>query len=770
MRNIRMLSAVAAFAFATAALLLGQVADTTQPTVAISSPVEDSGVSGVVTVRATAADNVGVAGVQFLVDLADYGLEDTVAPFEIEWDADLSGSGAHTLSAIARDAAGNVAASDLVVVVVCGANVQPCPGTAPPPPANRPPVATGDALSTDQGVAVTFTGAQLLANDTDPDNNPLAIVSVASTSSQGGTIVANADGSWTYTPAAAFTGTDSFSYTISDGSATASAAVTVTVSAPPPPPVSALVAHYTFDESDATRVVDMSGRGNDGVISGAVRVAGVSGNALRFDGVNDWVTVADAASLDLTTAMTIEAWVNPASQSGNWRTVVMKERTGGLIYSLYAYDGAPLAGGTNRPAGYARVGGGDQAVRGPATLPLNTWSHIAVTFDGSSMRFYVGGAQVASRTLSGTIAVSGQPLRLGGNSVWGEFFNGMLDEVRVYNRALSAAEIQADMNGTPPPPPVNQAPTAVADSLTTTADSAASFTSAFLLSNDSDPDGDALTVTSVASSTTNGGTVTSGAAGSWTYTPAAGFAGTDSFTYVVNDGRDGTSTGTVSVTVTAHVPPPPAGAGLVLAMGFDELAGATTVADASGFGNTGTVREAQFVPGRFGNALSFDGVNDWVTVADADSLDLSSAMTLEAWVFPTVRSGYHTVLLKEAGTNSVYEMYTNNPEVSRPAAFFTTTGGALRQINGTLALPLNTWTHLAVTYDGTTMVMYVNGTAVRSALRSGTIQGSTGVLHLGGNAVWGGEFFGGLLDEVRIYNRALSAEEIQADMNTPIRP
>jgi hypothetical protein len=81
----------------------------------------------------------------------------------------------------------------------------------------------------------------------------------------------------------------------------------------------------------------------------------------------------------------------------------------------------------------------------PAALALNVWTHIAVTYDGATLRLYRNGAQIGSRAQTGNIAVGNQPLRIGGNNVSGEFFNGLIDEVRVYNRALSAAEIAADM-------------------------------------------------------------------------------------------------------------------------------------------------------------------------------------------------------------------------------------------------------------------------------------------------------------------------------------
>ena len=312
----------------------------------------------------------------------------------------------------------------------------------------------------------------------------------------------------------------------------------------------------------------------------------------------------------------------------------------------------------------------------------------------------------------------------------------------------------------PPPPPVNQVPVAVNDAATTEAGGAVSIA---VLANDSDPDGDVLTVSSTADFV--GGSAVVAANGTVTFTPSPGFSGGGSFTYTISDGRGGSARG--SVTVTVNAPPPAAPAGLVLALGFNETAG-TLTGDSSGAANHGTVREAQFVAGRFGNALSFDGVNDWVTVADSASLDLSNTMTLEAWVNPRAAENWQTVLLKEGAGNMAYELYSNN-DVNRPAAYFTGANGTIRAVTGTAALAVGTWTHLAVTYDGANMRMYVNGVLVRTAARTGAIIPTDGVLHIGGNQVWGGEFFGGLIDELRVYNRALSAAEIQTDMSTPIR-
>jgi hypothetical protein len=92
------------------------------------------------------------------------------------------------------------------------------------------------------------------------------------------------------------------------------------------------------------------------------------------------------------------------------------------------------------------VGGVDRSVAGAAAVSTTDWTHIAATFNGSRFRFYVNGALVSDVAQAGPITSSNDVLRIGGNSVWGEYFAGLIDEVRVYNRALTGTEITNDMN------------------------------------------------------------------------------------------------------------------------------------------------------------------------------------------------------------------------------------------------------------------------------------------------------------------------------------
>jgi glucose/arabinose dehydrogenase len=224
------------------------------------------------------------------------------------------------------------------------------------------------------------------------------------------------------------------------GSTTLCAVMTMVMLAVTPAGAAAAgeVAAYGFDEGAGTSVADASGSGNAGTTTGTGWAPmGRFGSALSFNGSSSFVTVADSASLDLTTGMTLEAWVNPSTLDPGWRTVVFKQSTNGMVYSLYAHNGT-------RPAGQVDIGGEQNAI-GPAALPVGTWTHLAVTYDRAALRLYVNGGLAASKVQTGNIPTSSGVLRIGGNSIWTEYFVGLIDEVRIYGRALSAGEIQTDM-------------------------------------------------------------------------------------------------------------------------------------------------------------------------------------------------------------------------------------------------------------------------------------------------------------------------------------
>src|SRR2546425_6460313 len=216
-----------------------------------------------------------------------------------------------------------------------------------------------------------------------------------------------------------------------------------------------LVAAYGFAEGAGTTVADSSGNNNMGTISGATwTTAGRFGSALAFNGTSAVVTVPNSTSLQLTTGMTLEAWVYPTVAPTGWRAVIDKNVDRYYLMASSDQGNRPVIGGT--------WAAGNQNTVGPSVLAVNTWTHLATTFDGATVRLYVNGAQVASQAQTTPLTTSTGTLQIGGDAYTGENFAGLIDEVRIYSRALSVAEIQADMTtpvgGTPPPD--TQAPTA----------------------------------------------------------------------------------------------------------------------------------------------------------------------------------------------------------------------------------------------------------------------------------------------------------------------
>jgi len=218
---------------------------------------------------------------------------------------------------------------------------------------------------------------------------------------------------------------------------------------------SGLVAAYGFEEGSGATVADASGGANHGSISGATWTTGKSGSALNFNGSGALVTVADSASLDLTSGMTLEAWVYPTSTGAAWKDVLYKS------VDMYYLNGASPQSGGAPAAGGSFIA---SPLYGKAALPANTWSHLASTYDGATLRLYVNGVQVGHRTQTGPIHTSAGNLTLGGDAAFGQYWAGRIDEVRIYNGALSASQIQTDMNTAigpaalappaAPPPPV----------------------------------------------------------------------------------------------------------------------------------------------------------------------------------------------------------------------------------------------------------------------------------------------------------------------------
>jgi hypothetical protein len=200
-----------------------------------------------------------------------------------------------------------------------------------------------------------------------------------------------------------------------------------------------LVAAYDFNAGSGTTVSDVSGNGNTGTIVNATwTTSGKYGGALSFNGANAQVVINDAASLHLTSAVTLEAWVNPSTAPTGWQDVIYK------AVDNYYLEGSSTNG--NKPGtGVLLTSSVEPLAYGSAQLAASTWTHLAMTYDGPTVKIYVNGTLISSTAQSGTITTSTNPLQIGGDTTYGQYFNGIIDEVRVYNIALTQTQIQTDM-------------------------------------------------------------------------------------------------------------------------------------------------------------------------------------------------------------------------------------------------------------------------------------------------------------------------------------
>jgi hypothetical protein len=203
-----------------------------------------------------------------------------------------------------------------------------------------------------------------------------------------------------------------------------------------------LVGWWMFDEGSGTVAKDSSGHGNDGTLNGDPQwVSGYSGGALKFDGTDDYLDCGNDASLDLT-AWTIAFWLNSA-QNKDWSAYVVKGLDAAENYEVLTYgDGHMhmpiLFTGGNRTMGNTA----------PGTVVVGEWAHFTYTYSSTTgRRFYKDGGLIFSDAESGTPQVSTEVLTIANERPMTRFTNGMMDDVRIYNRVLTAGQVKAISTG-----------------------------------------------------------------------------------------------------------------------------------------------------------------------------------------------------------------------------------------------------------------------------------------------------------------------------------
>ncbi|WP_342304989.1 LamG-like jellyroll fold domain-containing protein [Methanolobus sp. ZRKC5] len=404
---------------------------------------------------------------------------------------------------------------------------------------------------------------------------------------------------------------------------------------------SGLVAYYPFDGD--TR--DYSGNGNDGTNNGATFVSGMSGNALDFDGMADYVSAPININSDVMPQVTMTLWVKSDSDSrgtvishdngGYDRTIDIDARGGGLGWSAFSGSGGVL--------GYQSV-------------ITDKWTFLAVVYDqdAGTVKFYVDGTMYEEE---GSLGTGWNAINIGSNPSYGANFDGIIDEVRIYNYALTQSEINSIYEGGIEP-----------------------------------------------------------------------------------------STGDITSTPTGPSISEP---GLVAYYPFDK-----DTMDYSGNGNDGTNNGATFVSGIGGNALDFDGMEDYVSVPININPDVMPQATIALWVRSNSDSRGTVISHDNGGYDRTIDIDARGGGLGWSA--FSGSGSVL----GYQTVTTDKWTFLAVVYDqdAGTVKFYVDDVMYEE---EGSLGMGWDAINIGSNPSFGA-YFDGLIDEVRIYDYALTQSEISS--------
>jgi CshA-type fibril repeat protein len=388
---------------------------------------------------------------------------------------------------------------------------------------NDPPVATDDTARTNEDTPVTI---PVLANDSDPDNDDLTVISASATN---GTVTINPDGTLTYTPTANFNGTATITYTINDGNGnTDTATVTVTVTAVNDAPVAA--------NDSATTAEDTPVSGN--VLTNDSDVDGNPLSVASFTVGGTTYAAGTTATLPQGTLVVNANGTYTFTPAANFNgtlptvTYVTSDGQGASASATLAITVTPV---NDPPVAVADTATTNEDT--PVTIPVLTNDSDP---DGDPLTVTAATAPNGTVTINpdGTVTYTPNPN-----------YAGPTDTITYTITDPSGATSTATVTVTVTP--VNDPPVAVADTATTNEDTPVTIP---VLTNDSDPDGDPLTVTAA---TAPNGTVTINPDGTVTYTPNPNYAGpTDTITYTITDPSGATSTATVTVTVVPVNDPP----------------------------------------------------------------------------------------------------------------------------------------------------------------------------------------------------------------------
>ncbi len=210
--------------------------------------------------------------------------------------------------------------------------------------------------------------------------------------------------------------------------------------------VGTMISYWRFDEGSGLLASDSVGANDGTLMNGPVWTTGMVNNALSFDGTDDHVDVPEDATLNLTTPLSLEAWIRPSvfpTHGSDYKNVINRRPNSGGYQVELLYSGT-----TNGRIGFF-IDDGTNFDYLPVTSPniaLNSWAHIVTTLESNVMKLYINGTLAGTKSTTVTPSTNSEPLLIGTSHQYNCYFNGKIDEVAIYGKALNQSEIQEHYN------------------------------------------------------------------------------------------------------------------------------------------------------------------------------------------------------------------------------------------------------------------------------------------------------------------------------------